>query len=462
MLFTIKELKQIFHTHHTEALDSLVIERVTTDSRQKAAHALFIPIIGENFNGHDYVEQAIEHGAKAIVWDELEELPLSISNNFPVFFTDDTTKALQQLAAYYRKKVNPKVIGITGSNGKTTTKDLVASVTRTVYPTHATIGNLNNHIGLPLTILDMPQETEVLVLEMGMSDFGEIKLLSDIAAPDYAIITNIGESHIEFLGSKEGIAKAKLEITSGLKENGTLVIDGDEVLLKEVHKNKAFHTLRCGFKPDNNMQITGTEISVQGTAFQLSDPDEFTVPLHGEHHAKNAAYAVQIGKLLNIPSAKIKKGLQDVAHTSMRFELMEADNGAMLVNDSYNASPTSMKGAIGVMKRMDGFTDKILVLGDVLELGPFAEEMHRSVADEVTPPITYLYTYGEKAQFITEEVKKKSPSVAARHFASKETLAEVLAAQLTPDSIVLFKASRGLEFETIIENILVKQQHEEQ
>lgn len=460
MLFTVKELKYVFTNHHESLDDSLAINRITTDSRLKTDHALFIPIIGDQLNGHDYVEQAIENGAVAIVWDEKEELPPSIPRDFPVFFTEDTTAGLQKLAAYYRDEINPIVIGITGSNGKTTTKDLVAAIMKTTYNTHATLGNLNNHIGLPLTILSMPRDTEVLVLELGMSGFGEIDVLTKIAKPDYAVITNIGESHIEYLGSREGIAKAKLEIINGLKEGGTLIVDGDEPLLQDIHTDDSVDIIRCGFNADNEFRLSDVDITVDGTAFTDAHGRHFQVPLLGKHHAKNAGFALQIAELLHISEEKREAGLQALAHSAMRFELLKSKHQATVVNDSYNASPTSMKAAIEVIKQMEGFDTKILVLGDVLELGEYADALHRSIADVITSPITHLYTYGEKAKLITENVQDSE--IQCKHFGTKEALMSELNQHLTEMSLVLFKASRGLQFETMVEDIVIEQEDKEQ
>ncbi|GGN49264.1 UDP-N-acetylmuramoyl-tripeptide--D-alanyl-D-alanine ligase [Oceanobacillus indicireducens] len=461
MLFTVKELKYVFTNHHESLDDSLAINRITTDSRLKTDHALFIPIIGDQLNGHDYVEQAIENGAVAIVWDEKEELPPSIPRDFPVFFTEDTTAGLQKLAAYYRDEINPIVIGITGSNGKTTTKDLVAAIMKTTYNTHATLGNLNNHIGLPLTILSMPRDTEVLVLELGMSGFGEIDVLTKIAKPDYAVITNIGESHIEYLGSREGIAKAKLEIINGLKEGGTLIVDGDEPLLQDIHTDDPVDIIRCGFNADNEFRLRDVDITVGGTAFTDAHGRHLQVPLLGKHHAKNAGFALQIAELLHISKEKREAGLQALAHSAMRFELLKSkQHQATVVNDSYNASPTSMKAAIEVIKQMEGFDTKILVLGDVLELGEYADQLHRSIADVISSPITHLYTYGEKAKLITENVQDSE--IQCKHFGTKEALMSELNQHLTEMSLVLFKASRGLQFETMVEDIVMEQEDKEQ
>lgn len=452
MLFTTKWLTEHFINFCGRAQDSITIEEVTTDSRQKVKKSLFIPIIGENFDGHDYIKQAVNNGAVAVLWDEDKPFPTSLPTDFPVFIVNNTLTALQELAAQYRNKINPIVIGITGSNGKTTTKDLVAAVVRTTYRTHYTKGNFNNHIGLPLTILSMDGNTEVLVLEMGMSDFGEIERLSAIAKPDYAIITNVGESHIKFLGSREGIAKAKMEIATGLKDNGMMIIDGDEELLSLVHTQN--NTITCGFNKNNHVVIDHVEINHQTTDFQLSDGTTYTIPLLGKHHAKNAAFAIVLGEQLGIDPKKRKQALLGLELTSMRFELMKGMRDVSIINDAYNASPTSMNAAIEVVKQMVGFTEKVLVLGDILELGKHTEAMHLSVAEVIETPITAVFTFGNDAKIISSEVNVNKLGIKGKHFSSKEELLKELQPYLHKDSLILFKASRGLQFESLVEEII--------
>lgn len=451
MLFTTKWTSDFFTNFRGKAQDIIEINEVTTDSRKKVKKSLFIPIVGENFDGHNYVKQAFDNGAVAVLWDENKSLPTFLPTDFPVFFVDNTLTALQKLATQYRKDVNPIVIGITGSNGKTTTKDLVAAMVKTTYQTHYTDGNFNNHIGLPLTVLTMNRETEMLVLEMGMGDFGEIDLLSKIARPDYAIITNIGESHIEFLGSRKGIAKAKSEIVNGLKENGTVIIDGDEDLLKPMSKQN--NVITCGFNKDNHVIIDHIAINQKETNFRLSDGTTYAVPLLGKHHAKNATFAIVLGEQLGINKEKRKRALHTLKHTAMRFELIQGINDVSIINDAYNASPTSMKAAIEVVKQMNGFTEKVLILGDVLELGKHSEEMHRSVADVIELPITTVFTFGTDAAFIASAVKETHPSIKTSHFTEKEELIKQLQPYLNKNSLLLFKASRGLQFETLIEDV---------
>ena len=451
MLFTTNWLAKQFPTNHGGIQDNITIKQVTTDSRAKGEGLLFVPLVGENFDGHEFVKQAIDNGACAIIWDESKHLPDDILPNLPIYFVKDTLSALQDLASAYRTEIDPIVIGITGSNGKTTTKDLTSAVVKTTYRTHATKGNFNNHIGLPLTILSMDRNTEALIVEMGMSNFQEIDLLTRIARPDVAIITNIGESHIEFLGSREGIAKAKLEIVNGLDEDGVLIIDGDEPLLREKHINQK--KIACGFGAENDYKISEVKIHTTGTEFTLSDGMTYQVPLFGKHHTKNAVFALAIGKLLNIHAEKSKQALQNLELTVMRFELLKGINDVSIINDAYNASATSMKAAIEVVKQMNGFEEKVLVLGDILELGDRAREFHESVAEVIEAPITVLFTYGVHAEWIQAAVQAKSLNLKYTHFASKEDLVQALNPYLTKHSLILFKASRGLKFEEMIEAI---------
>ncbi|HEX6594841.1 MAG TPA: UDP-N-acetylmuramoyl-tripeptide--D-alanyl-D-alanine ligase [Bacillota bacterium] len=454
MLFTTQWLTSIFTQYRGEACDLIPIERVNTDSRKEAKRSLFIPIVGENFDGHDYIKEAFNHGAVATIWDRKKDLPRFLPTDFPVFFVDDTLHALQQLATAYRDRVNPTVIGITGSNGKTTTKDFVSSVLKQSFRTHYTQGNFNNHIGLPLTILSMDTDTEMLVLEMGMSDFGEIDLLSRIAQPTIAIITNIGESHLEFLGTREGIAKAKLEITNGLTEDGLLIIDGDEKLLE--HLRDDYNIIRCGYHEHNDVIIQSYEINNQQTTFQLSNEKSYTIPLLGKHHAKNATYAIALGKKLGISDEKIYEALSTVALTSMRFEITEGKKGVSIINDAYNASPTSMKAAIDVVKQIEGFQNKVLVLGDIFELGEQSKRLHRSIGDVIEPPITALFTYGKAAEVISSTVQKHQTEIVCEHFSSKSELMSRLLSYVQRDTLILFKASRGMAFETLVEELQKK------
>lgn len=450
MLFTNKWLTLLFKDYEN-LFEEMEIHKVFIDSREKVLAGLFIPIVGERFDGHDFVLQAIENGAVAVLWEKNKALPKDFPDDVTLFFVEDTTLALQSLSHEYKKKVNPKVIGITGSNGKTTTKDLVSALVSSSYTSHSTEGNFNNHIGLPLTILSMPKDTEVLVLEMGMNAFGEIDLLSKIAEPDIAIITNIGESHIQYLGSVEGITEAKLEIKNGLKENGILVIDGDEEHLNPCKKEE--NVISCGFQAVNEVKITNIKGDTSGTYFTLNEERDFFIPLIGDHHAKNASYAITIGQLLNIDDQLMRDSLQNLELSGMRFEFLTGKNEVTIVNDAYNASPTSMIAAIQTVSSLSTYKNKILVLGDIFELGSYAQEFHKQIGEHIKEPITALFTYGDLAEEISK-IAKKEEGILVKHMETEEDLLESLKPYINSESIILFKASRGMEFEKFISKII--------
>lgn len=450
MLFTIDQLKQLFPHFDGEHIGSEIAE-VNTDSRKSTKNSLFIPIVGERFNAHEFIEQAVNEGAIATLWDKRYSVPTDLKNRCYIFYVDDTLQALQRLARHYREQINPIVIGITGSNGKTTVKDIVASLLETTYETHKTAGNFNNDIGLPLTILSMPQHTEVLVLEMGMSNFGEIELLSRIAEPDYAIITNIGESHIEYLGTREGIAKAKLEIVSGLKQSGTLIIDGDEQLLQSLSIEQSI--VRCGFSKENTIVISEVGVVLNSTTFTV-EGERYDLALTGVHHAKNATYAIVLAKKLGISKANIVQGLERIQYSDMRFEKTTHQSGAIIINDAYNASPTSVIAAVGVIKHLSEYEQKIVILGDVFELGERSEEFHIQIGESITEPIDIVLTLGNEAKLISDTVKKQQKSIVSEHFSDGASLIDKLQTYLNEKTIVLFKASRGMAFEKIIQKLI--------
>ncbi|MDC3412831.1 UDP-N-acetylmuramoyl-tripeptide--D-alanyl-D-alanine ligase [Aquibacillus sp. 3ASR75-11] len=451
MLFSTREIEELFPEHQGAVHDSISISEVVTDSRKQSRKSLFVPLIGESFDGHSFIKQAFNNGAVACLWQKDKDIPAFLPTDFPVFLVDDPLVALQRLSYWYRKKVNPIVIGITGSNGKTTTKDLVAGVLESQYKVHKTQGNLNNHIGLPLTILSMDGTTEILVLEMGMSHFGEIEQLSLIAEPDYGVITNIGESHIEYLGSREGIAQAKSEILAGMSKNGFLLLDGDEALLKPLHRKEK--VISCGFSSSNTIVVHDVFMTTEATTFSINGEERYELKLLGKHHAKNATYAITLGNLLNVPLDKIKQALRTLSLSGMRFEIVQGINGSTIINDAYNASPTSMKASIEVVANMHSFKNKIVILGDMYELGKESKQFHREVANVITNEIDVVFTLGNDAKEITEELHSRKLPTLAKHFYKKDDLLQELKGHLTEDTIVLLKASRGVKLETLLEDV---------
>ncbi|HHW38295.1 MAG TPA: UDP-N-acetylmuramoyl-tripeptide--D-alanyl-D-alanine ligase [Bacillales bacterium] len=450
MKLSLGEIAEIFPANMGAKDSDIFIQEITTDSRKQVSKGMFVPIVGDQFDGHDFIKDAINSGAIAGLWQEHKEVPSFIPTDFPLFFVKDTIEGLQQLAKLYLQKINPIVIGITGSNGKTTTKDLVFSVLQKKYNTYKTQGNFNNHIGLPLTLVSMPENTEVVILEMGMSNFGEISLLSRLSNPDYAIITNIGESHIEFLGSRAGIAKAKLEIIDGMKPIGKIIVDGDEPLLSTIEKGPL--VIRCGFNPDNDLLISNVKFENDHHYF-IVNGNQFELSLLGRHNVKNASYAIALAMELAVPIEAVKKGLEKIELTGMRLERMIGKKGALIINDAYNSSPTSMKAAIDTIKDYQQYDRKVLVLGDMYELGPNEEELHRSVADVINEPITDVIAIGEKGKWIADEIREREIPVHVYSFLRKEEALPFITEILSPEAVLLFKASRGAKLESLVNEL---------
>ncbi|MBU8907114.1 UDP-N-acetylmuramoyl-tripeptide--D-alanyl-D-alanine ligase [Desertibacillus haloalkaliphilus] len=453
MKVTSSLIKQIcLKTKHIDDHDGTGYDQVTIDSRVSLENGLFVPIVGERFDGHDFLEDAIKNGASATLWQEGHPLPDDLPSHVHIYFVKDTLQALQQLAELYVQDIKPIVVGVTGSNGKTTTKDIIESVVSKSYQTHKTEGNFNNHIGLPLTILDMPRETELLILEMGMSGFGEISFLSKLAKPNYAVVTNIGESHIEQLGSREGIAKAKMEIVDGLNSGGKVIVDGDEPLLTPYLTPK---TVCCGYGERNDVRITSVNGNEKGYVFKLAnETSSFMVPLLGKHNVKNTTFAIALARDLAIDDQTIQAGLEELAITTMRLQTLKGKRNALIVNDAYNASPTSMIAAVETIKSLNNYMNKVVVLGDMYELGNDEEDLHRSVAASISDPITAVITIGDRGQWIADELRKEnSHTMDINSYQTKEEAIPMIESLLDENTVILFKASRGLQLETIIEKV---------
>ncbi|QYR20088.1 UDP-N-acetylmuramoyl-tripeptide--D-alanyl-D-alanine ligase [Paenibacillus sp. sptzw28] len=442
------------------------ITGVTRDSRDVQPGQLYVPLIGYNFDGHDFAASALENGAAATLWQSDRPVPEALTA-FPVISVQDTLTALQLLAAAYRQELNVRVVGITGSNGKTTTKDMMASVLSGVFRVHKTEGNLNNHIGLPLTVLQLDETIDIVVLEMGMSGFGEIELLTGIAKPDIAVITNIGDAHLLQLGSREGIARAKLEIASGLRSDGLLLYNGDEPLLqagvKTLELPEAVEKQTFGTAEGNDWSANNISIDATSSTFDLAGDDslqKLKLPIAGRHNIMNALAAVAAAKRLGVPSEQIRRGFDGLRLTGMRIEPSTAYNGARLFNDAWNANPTAVRAAIDFVQQLSGYRRKWLVLGDMLELGPQEEQLHAGIGDYITPDkADALLTFGELSrhtasaaskQFQRSESADQTDEAAVMAFDDKEQLIEWLRVRLAPEDLVLVKGSRGMRMEDIV------------
>ncbi|MEH7376791.1 UDP-N-acetylmuramoyl-tripeptide--D-alanyl-D-alanine ligase, partial [Neobacillus drentensis] len=362
--------------------------------------------------------------------------------------------ALQELARNYRKQLNVKVVGITGSNGKTTTKDMTADILATNYKVQKTEGNYNNHIGLPLTVLGLHEDTEIAVLEMGMSGRGEIEFLTKLACPDAVVITNIGESHLLDLGSREGIAEAKLEILQGLKEGGLAVLHGDEPLLMErIQQHKVNVRVKTfGRNETNDLYPTDITQLENGNRFKINaSKTTFELPVLGTHNILNALASMLIANYFSIPFEKMNEGLAGIKLTNMRMELVEGDQGEKIINDAYNASPTSMMAAIELVSNLKGYDRKILVLGDMLELGPEQEQYHQQIGTTLNrDKVDLLFTYGNLGGHIAKSARTVLGEERVFAFTEKSSLIQELKRHVNKNTLILVKASRGMKLEEIV------------
>lgn len=433
----------------------ITVTGVTWDSRKIVPGSLFVPLAGEHHDGHDYIGDAEQAGAAAALWEI--DRPRPEHAKLPLILVANVVEAFQRLASGYAGHTKAKVVGVTGSNGKTTTKDLVAAVLGTGFRVHKTEGNFNNELGLPHTILNAPDDTEVFVLEMGMSEFGEIELLSKLAKPDAAVITNIGESHLLQLGSRRNIARAKLEIVSGMKPGGLLAYYGQEPLIAEelASLDSSVHIKKITYGETSDCALIASDIqlSAEGTSFSVQDEPKvrFELPIPGRHNAINALAAIAVGREFGLSTQQIAIGLQSVKLTSMRIERIQASNGAVVLNDAYNASPTSVKAAIDLVSQLTGYRAKWLVLGDMLELGPDEEAFHAQIGEYLTDAKTdRVLLFGPLSAHTFEAAKPHFAPDRVKFFHVKQQLIDDLQAGLKPEDLVLVKASRGMRMEEVV------------
>lgn len=433
-----------------ESFHYIEMQGVCIDSKKITKGNLFVPIIRVK-DGHDYVKEAMEKGAAASLWKKSYGDP---PKGIPIIFVDDTLLVLQKIARYYRKTSNVKVIGITGSNGKTMVKDIISTILSTTYRVHKTKGNLNSQIGLPLTILEMKQDTEFLILEMGMSETGQIRNLAQIAQPDVAIITMIGQSHLETLGSREEIAKAKFEIVDGLNDGGLFLYNGDEPLLSQNINMLGIESKSFGGKYTNDLFPTNVQLDEYGVHFKLNHSKiQYDVPLHGKHNIFNTIVGIAVGQFYKVPIEKIQEALQQINITQMRFQFLTAKTGFTIINDAWNASPSSMKAAIETLQKLNAYKKKIIVIGDMLELGKKAETYHREIGEMLNEEsIQYVFTYGELAKIVAEEARKNYHTGKIKSFDNKAKIAEEVLKVITKKDVVLLKGSRGMALEEIVQN----------
>ncbi|MBQ4323748.1 MAG: UDP-N-acetylmuramoyl-tripeptide--D-alanyl-D-alanine ligase [Clostridia bacterium] len=423
------------------------------DSRKGKAGDLFICLKGARVDGHDFVDKAAAQGVSALLIDH------EVESDLPRVLVPNTLKALQDYAAWYRTRPDLKVVAVTGSVGKTTTKEFIAAVLSQAMPTYKTQGNMNSETGLPLTLLHVAPSDKAVVTEMGMCNFGEISELSLIARPDIGVLTNIGMCHIEYLGSQEGILKAKMEIVDGMTEDGILVINGDDPHLASVTGLKQKRITYGLNHPEYDYYAYNVAVLSEGVCFTAKTPLgdlDVQLAIDGIHNVYNSLAAIAVGVLCGMDLKSIGEGLHRMEKAPMRQNIRK-EQGMTLIEDCYNASPTSMKASIDVLKGKEG--RKVAVLGDMLELGEHAAEYHRQVG-QMLEGVSVLIAYGQHA----EDYLAGAADVGVLQripCATPEDAAVNLKLVARKDDVVLFKASRGMHAEKVIEYFLNDKKEEE-
>ncbi|MGB8455775.1 MAG: UDP-N-acetylmuramoyl-tripeptide--D-alanyl-D-alanine ligase [Anaerocolumna sp.] len=491
--------------------ENIFITSVGTNSKNMEEHSLFVPIAGERVDAHDYIESAFQNGAvacftsrhKGIIHDapEINRSSGTLPGVKVYIGVEDTLKALQALGTFYRSRFNIPVIGITGSAGKTTTKEMVAAALGTKYNVLKTEGNMNSQIGLPLMMLRMNSQHEIAVIEMGMSEEGEMAKLTEIAKPEAAIMTNIGVSHIAQLKTKENIRKEKLNIINSFHYDSVLFINGNDDLLSELYQSdkealtdlnicqktrgkfvntkvvsygtedfcdyraEDIHTVNgethfiLGKNPGNNsMQEhkqfqTGYNNPGENSNSQPGDGEEIALKVLGMHNVFNALAALAVAEHYHIPVNTAKKGLYDYQPIAMRGQIKEV-NQIKIIDDSYNASPDSMKSGIHVLLELEGINRRIAVLADVLELGGLSQQCHYDVGVYITgQKIDEVITVGKEASYIAKAIQDKNTNIATRSFMRNEDAIEYLLTHLKIGDGILVKGSRGMKTDEIVKAI---------
>ena len=433
------------------------------DTRTIQKGDTYIGIKGEKFDGSSFWKDALNNGAETVIINniKLNEIEEYEKQNKNIIQVEDTIKAIGEMASYKMKiqkeKYNLKVVGVTGSVGKTSTKDIIANVLSKKYKVLKTEGNNNNHIRLPFTILRL-QDEEIAVIEMGMNHLREISYLTKIAKPDIAVITNIGTSHIGNLGSRENILKAKLEILEGMDKKKIVINNDNDLLNKWYLENKnniEIHTF--GIKNESEFNAKNIKLKENSSEFICENKNEkinIEVPVGGEHFILNALCGLTVGKLLNLNNEEIKNGIKDFKLTAKRMEINHLKNNITIINDSYNASYESMKASISNLKNMNG-ERKIAVLGDMFELGDFSEKLHKEVGTEIYKnKIDKLYLIGNYSKFIGEEAEKEGyKKENIFYFENKDELFNNLKNNLKSGDVILIKASNGMKLFEIAEKL---------
>lgn len=453
MMFKVKEILDITGGELLTNNDISEQFLISTDTRTISQKNIFIPLVGQIFDGHNFIKKALEKGCKGfLINNNHKENFLSCINSAQfVIAVNDTLEAYLKIANYNRRRINPVVIAVTGSSGKTTTKEIIYSVLSEQFKTHKSKLNHNNEIGLCETLLEMPDDTQYLVVEMGMRGFGEIDLLSKYAEPDIAVITNVGTAHIGRLGSIENIAMAKCEIINHLAKNGLLIAYNNDLIKKY---SEGWNGKSVYYDLDKFMI---TNINSDTSEFIYKE-NNYKLNVSGEYNIINSMAAIEVGLYCSVLPEKIKTGLEKYKPIDNRWQITELKDNVKLINDSYNANPDSVKAAINAvissyLVSADTSDSKIiLVLGDMKELGEYEDFYHKDIGIFLNDkPIFELITVGEKAELIAKNVNNKN--IRLKSFMENDKVVKYLISDIKSNSIILLKASRIMRFDKIAEQL---------
>ncbi len=452
---TIREIKEAVGGELLCGSEENTVSSICIDSRLAEEGSMFIPIIGEVHDAHKFIPQVIEKGCRALLISNKEAL--DDIGGLDLIYVKNTTKALQHLAYYYLKKLNLKTIAVTGSVGKTSTRDITYAILSEKYRTGTTVKNYNNDIGVPLTIFSFDAAMEAAVLEIGMDHAGEIHRLVNIIRPDVGVITNVGVSHIENLGSRENIRAAKMEIVDYFDENNTLVLNRDNDMLENISEETDYKILNVGTKPENEYYVHNiVDFGLQGIKFTLTHEEidyKIEVPIPGAHNAVNATLAIAACNVLGVSIEKAVSGISKIKLTEKRLAIKEG-NGMCIIDDTYNAAPDSMKSAINTLMKSKG-KRKVAILAGMNELGAKSTEYHYDVgvyAGEQS--VDLLIAIGAKAKDIADGAKKVLEDDKVLYFPTKDEFYHKLREILKTGDTILVKASRNMEMEQVIDKIM--------
>ncbi len=456
-MFTIKEIIEVTAGRLISGDPDSRINKVSTDSRRLALGNIFIAIKGDKFDGHNFLSQAEERGAAAALISEDYcgmPGPAGLPHNITLIAVRDTLRALGALAAYHRRKFRLTVIAVTGSNGKTTTKEMIYRVISSRFNTLKSHGSFNNHIGVPLTLLEINQDHEAVVLEIGMNHKGEIAALTEIAAPDIGVITGVGPAHLEFFDGIDGIVAAKCELFETMEKGKTAVVNADFPELYERVKRYPLELITFGRSEHCRYRATGVRVKEKDTLFRLNDSYDFRLNIIGEHNVYNALAAIIVGERLGIPRDWIREGLENFSPADMRMQVLEI-NGIKMIADCYNANPQSVSAAIDTLCALNCTKRRGFILGDMLELGDESEHLHAEAGRKIAEAgIDFLITVGERAFYAAESARDNGmrSDVVFSVRDNGEAL-KIFRRQFRAGDTVLLKGSRAMKLEELIEKI---------